>query len=71
MLFYGSHGTTILEPGDDEPHRLSALLTVFEDEFGSVDTMQCERLRTLLERLIIVKPAPTFSRHTASAHRCS
>ncbi len=54
LLFYGSHGTTVLEPGVDDQRRLGALLPVFEDEFGSVDTIQGEMLRTLLKRLIII-----------------
>ena len=45
LLFYGSHGTTVLEPGDDDQRRLSALLPVFEDEFGAVDTISAASSR--------------------------
>ena len=54
LLFYGSHGTTVLAPGVDDQRRLRALLPVFEDEFGSVDPIQGEMLRALLKRLIII-----------------
>ena len=54
LLFYGSHGTTVLEPSDDDVRRLASLLAVFEDEFETRDTIQGEMLRSLLKRLIIL-----------------
>ncbi len=54
LLFYGSHGTTVLSPQADDLRRLTTLLTVFEDEFQTRDTIQGEMLRTLLKRLIIL-----------------
>ncbi len=54
LLFYGAHGTMVLQPGADDLRRLRTLLTVFEDEFQTRDTIQGEMLRTLLKRLIIL-----------------
>jgi AraC family transcriptional regulator, transcriptional activator of pobA len=54
LLFYGSHGTMLLEPGSDDLRRLGTLLVVFEDEFATRDSVQGEMLRTLLKRLIIL-----------------
>lgn len=54
LLFYGSHGTTVLQHGADDLRRLRTLLTVFEDEFQTRDSIQGEMLRTLLKRLIIL-----------------
>ncbi len=54
LLFYGSHGTTVLSPQADDLRRLTTLLTVFEDEFQTRDTIQGEMLRTLLKRLVIL-----------------
>lgn len=54
LLFYGSHGTMVLEPGADDVTRLSRLLAVFVDEFQTRDTIQGAMLRTLLKRLIIL-----------------
>lgn len=54
LLFYGSHGTTVLSPQADDLRRLTTLLTVFEDEFQTRDAIQGEMLRTLLKRLIIL-----------------
>jgi AraC family transcriptional regulator, transcriptional activator of pobA len=54
LLFYSSHGTMVLEPSADDLRRLRTLLTVFEDEFQTRDTIQGEMLRTLLKRLIIL-----------------
>jgi AraC family transcriptional regulator, transcriptional activator of pobA len=54
LLFYGSHGTIVLTPTADDQRRLRTLLTVFEDEFETRDSVQGEMLRTLLKRLIIL-----------------
>ncbi len=54
LLFYGAHGTMILLPAPDDLRRLNTLLTVFDDEFQTRDTIQGEMLRTLLKRLIIL-----------------
>lgn len=54
LLFYGSHGTLVLDPGLDGQRRLTMLLAVFEDEFLTPDIIQGEMLRVLLKRLIIL-----------------
>lgn len=54
LLFYGSHGVSVIEPSSDDIRRLEALLPVFVDEFATPDGVQGEMLRTLLKRLIIL-----------------
>jgi AraC-like DNA-binding protein len=54
LLFYGSHGPLVLDPGEEGRQRLHMLLAVFEDEFRTRDDIQGEMLRVLLKRLIII-----------------
>lgn len=53
LLFYGSKGSLFLDLDTDEQRKFGALLTVFEDEFTTNDSVQGEMLRMLLKRLII------------------
>jgi AraC family transcriptional regulator, transcriptional activator of pobA len=67
LLFYGSHGTMVLSPGVDDLRRLGTLLTVFDDEFQTRDTIQGEMLRTLLKRLIILLTRLARNSHIGDA----
>lgn len=53
LLFYGRPEPLFLHLTSSEQTKLEALLVVFNDEFGTRDTIQGEMLRMLLKRLII------------------
>lgn len=53
FLFYGARDPLFLRLDEAEQRKFAALLTVFEDEFSTKDTIQGEMLRMLLKRLII------------------
>lgn len=53
FLFYGAQEPLFLRLDATEQTKFKALLTVFDDEFSTRDTIQGEMLRMLLKRLII------------------
>ena len=53
FLFYGGHGTMLIQPNAAEARKFGLLLEVFKDEFQTRDNIQGEMLRMLLKRLII------------------
>ena len=53
FLFYGAKDPLFLQLDATEQRKFDALLTVFDDEFSTKDTIQGEMLRMLLKRLII------------------
>ncbi len=67
LLFYGSQGTLVLDPGTDGQRRLAMLLDVFVEEFATTDATQGEMLRVLLKRLIILMTR--LARTTVGADR--
>lgn len=69
LLFYGSHGVMVLDPGHDGQRRLGALLAVFLDEFDTRDHMQGDMLRMLLKRLILL--CTRLARDVTGADRLS
>lgn len=53
LLFYGSPEPQFLELSELQRPQFQALLTVFDEEFNTHDTIQGDMLRMLLKRLII------------------
>lgn len=53
LLFYGSPEPLFLRLSDGQQRQFQALLTVFDEEFSTCDTIQGDMLRMLLKRLII------------------
>lgn len=52
-LFYGSSGIPVITLSEREAQRLDSLLSMFREEFGTIDNNQREMLRMLLKQLLI------------------
>jgi len=53
FLFYGAHGSMLIQPPTSEVTKFNLLVEIFKDEYQTQDTIQGEMLRMLLKRLII------------------